>query len=608
MKRDQADVSTVQEVITNMFVNPFEEMELISLSSGVLPPENVAIDLLEAHTKGENEMAKCIDERLVKQTVGFYEPIKRLKLGTFTKMMKRSVKTKDGKIVQFSTQSEIFGKIAIIQQTRKLDLKQIFCYPLGPVPWSLATSAGELVKTNKSTLMHELEKGPTCVDITPAPVATIIDGMAMVRKMKNAGLTFTEFADQLLKFAVSSNSYSSRIDIVFDVYRKSSIKNAERNHRETGKLKFKKIIGCQVIKQWGSFLSCGENKAELIRFLVSRWKENCDVIGDLDVYVAFDESCIKLGPNGRSRNVPALASNHEEADTRMLLHAKNIGEENTAKIVILTPDTDVFLISLGVAEQIRNSLFIRTGTQNKTRIISLGKVKESLAIRFDVEDIEQACRALLGLHAFTGCDTVSAFSGKGKSKPLKLMLKENSYISLFSSFGNEPSLSETQHTTLQQFVCNLYGHTEESTDVVRYKLYSARQGRLEAKCLPPCSDSLSLHANRACYQAYIWRKCLESHPDIPSPVGLGWDRNDDDDLIIKWNTILPAPEEVLQLMYCSCRRKCLQGSCPCIDNSLSCTDACTNQNCENFPSEENDECEEWDELFSSDEEDEDFNE
>ena len=98
------------------------------------------------------------------------------------------------------------------------------------------------------------------VDVRPAPVATIIYGMAMVRKMKNSGLTFTEFADQLLKFAVSSNSHSPRIDIVFDVYCKSSIKNAERNHRETGKLKFKKIIECQLIKQWGSFLFSGENK------------------------------------------------------------------------------------------------------------------------------------------------------------------------------------------------------------------------------------------------------------------------------------------------------------------------------------------------------------
>ena len=216
--------------------------------------------------------------------------------------------------------------------------------------------------------------------------------------------------------------------------------------------------------------------------------------------MAFGDSCIKLGSNGRRRSVPALTFNHKKADARILLHAKNIDKEKAANIHTL--DTDVFLISRGVAEQVRGDLFIRTGTQNKARIISIGTVKKSLVMRFDDEDIEQACRTLLELHAFTGCDTVSAFSGKGKAKPVKLMLKENSYINLFNSFDNEPPPSEAQHCGLQQFVCDLYGHKEESTDVVRYKLYSARQRRLEAKCLLPFSDSLSLHA-KACYQAYI---------------------------------------------------------------------------------------------------------
>ena len=174
-----------------------------------------------------------------------------------------------------------------------------------------------------------------------------------------------------------------------------------------------------MIKQWGSFPSSGENKKELIRFLVIR---------DLDVHMAFEDSCIKLGSNGRSRSTPALASNHEEADTSMLFHAENIGEENAANIVIYTLHTDVFLILLGVVEQIRGCLFKRTGTQNKAFIISIGIVKESLAIRCDVEDTEQACLALLGLHAFTRCDTFSAFSGKGKTKPVKLMQKKNLYI------------------------------------------------------------------------------------------------------------------------------------------------------------------------------------
>ena len=148
--------------------------------------------------------------------------------------------------------------------------------------------------------------------------------------------------------------------------------------------------------------------------------------------MAFGDSCIKLGSKEWSRSILALASNLDEVYTRMLLHAKSISEENAANIVIHTLDTDVSLISLGLTEQIRGRLFIRTGTQNKVRIISTGTVKESLTMRFDVEDFKQAYQALLGIHTFIGCDIVNAFLGKGKVKPVKLilnpLLKQNTLI------------------------------------------------------------------------------------------------------------------------------------------------------------------------------------
>ena len=41
----------------------------------------------------------------------------------------------------------------------------------------------------------------------------------------------------------------------------------------------------------------------------------------------------------------------------------------------------------------------------------------------------------------------------------------------------------------------------------------------------------------------------------------------------------PASDEILELMFSTCSRKCTVGSCPCIDNSLMCTDACTKKDC-----------------------------
>ncbi|KAG1714581.1 hypothetical protein GQR58_001013 [Nymphon striatum] len=46
------------------------------------------------------------------------------------------------------------------------------------------------------------------------------------------------------------------------------------------------------------------------------------------------------------------------------------------------------------------------------------------------------CAALLGLHAFTRCDTTSAFKGIGKVKPLKLLQQKPRYQEVLA-FGRE---------------------------------------------------------------------------------------------------------------------------------------------------------------------------
>ena len=64
---------------------------------------------------------------------------------------------------------------------------------------------------------------------------------------------------------------------------------------------------------------------------------------------------------------------------------------------------------------------------------------------------------------------------------------------------------------------------------------------------------------------------MQNHPDVPSPDGFGWELDENASLSIRWNDFKPAPDEVLELMYCTCAR-----------NPLLCTDACTKQDCENF--------------------------
>ena len=58
-------------------------------------------------------------------TKSIYEPIKKLRLGTFSDLKKKVPVKVKGKVLQFSAQSEIFGKIALVSQSRRIDLKDV---------------------------------------------------------------------------------------------------------------------------------------------------------------------------------------------------------------------------------------------------------------------------------------------------------------------------------------------------------------------------------------------------------------------------------------------------------------------------------------------------
>ena len=138
--------------------------------------------------------------------------------------------------------------------------------------------------------------------------------------------------------------------------------------------------------------------------------------------------------------VSSLSTSQEEADTRMLLHAQYALNHLQGNIFINSPDTDVFIISSMVSEKNNANINFKSSNKNKARTISVNKVKESLKDKYDAVvsiGLEYFTKALVSLHAFTGCDTVSAFVGLGKSKAFKIMAKNIDYIKLFEKLREE---------------------------------------------------------------------------------------------------------------------------------------------------------------------------
>ena len=113
----------------------------------------------------------------------------------------------------------------------------------------------------------------------------------------------------------------------------------------------------------------------------------------MEVNVGYDIFCVNLRPNDQMQLRPELSCNHEEADIGMLLYAAQINDTNIRNIVINTPDTDVFLTGITASNQINANLFIPTGTKNKARIISILKVKETLQMKYVLNNMQLVTNA-----------------------------------------------------------------------------------------------------------------------------------------------------------------------------------------------------------------------
>ena len=88
--------------------------------------------------------------------------------------------------------------------------------------------------------------------------------------------TWLEYAESLLQFCMPPATYSPvRVAIVMDTYGEMRIKNQKKGHSSyQGRGIFITEPGQTMLqgKDWSVFLSNGENKTELIRFLIEYYK------------------------------------------------------------------------------------------------------------------------------------------------------------------------------------------------------------------------------------------------------------------------------------------------------------------------------------------------
>ena len=137
-------------------------------------------------------------------------------------------------------------------------------------------------------------------------------------------------------------------------------------------------------------------------FLVSEWKstQHREQQGEKVLYASIREVCFKF-TSDECVQVPCLQCNQEEADGCLLLHAAHAANDGCQTVVICSEDTDVFIMLLAFHDAIGVPLFQKCST----------KIRKSY--RHQKVGSGVGISTLIGMHTFTGSDTVSAFAGKG---------------------------------------------------------------------------------------------------------------------------------------------------------------------------------------------------
>uniref|UniRef100_UPI00358F3398 uncharacterized protein n=1 Tax=Myxine glutinosa TaxID=7769 RepID=UPI00358F3398 len=251
------------------------------------------------------------------------------------------------------------------------------------------------------------------------------------------------------------------------------------------------------------------------------------------------------------RELPTIYSNQEETDTRVVLylhHAATIGYKNA---VVRTPDTDILLILLHHAHNIKLTVYLDTGSGKHRQLVNVSELAESLG--------EDYCATLLGYYVFSGEDCTSAFKGKGKVGPLKKLEKNPRFHRAFGELGDNWDANPEVERQLEKFTCVMYGQSRESSvDIVRAKLLRKMVGedktltsksKVDLARLPPCQSALKPHIQRVNHRVALYKRADQPIIEKPKPYEeQGWIRTDEGLLKPMWSSGPILPTSLVDLL------------------------------------------------------------
>ena len=513
--------------------NPFQEesADLLVLDTKNIADPALAEMVATHHRRGKEQFESFMEGLEDERESSFYHPMKKNPVSFFTQEQSKGI----SKETVLKDDCQLFSRLFISCQNRHCDLQEFFKHENQSYPASLSDS-GKLHTCQKSQLVEIIEAQVNIPDREPKGDAIIIDGSALINALPpRTSKTFYDYAkeDIIPKVEYYGARYE-RVDVVFDVYKKSSLKSETRSKRGQGIRR--RVTGTSKTPgNWQSFLRDASNKTELFHFLAEKM---CEAETTSTVIITKGEHAIS---NTRKSLDAVSPCCHEEADTRIFVHARDATTDGRKSIIIKANDTDVLVIAISVLPSLQEigleKMWIAFGQGAKMRWIPVHEVVSAIGL--------EKARGIPYFHAFTGCDIVSAFHGKAKKSAWQTWNVFDDVSETFTNLSQHPTLvRDLDLQRLERFVVLMYDRSSAATSVdeARLDLFARKQRPYNS--IPPTRAALREHAKRAAYQAgIIWGQATISNPDTRSPAEWGWTQKGETWQIC-WTTLPLIP-------YCS---------------------------------------------------------
>ena len=261
-------MNKLKQKLEDYQIDPFGSGAARHITTGKDLDHQVVTDMLRALDMGSEKYKQFVEDRLVKQTVDLFQPIKKLKLRTGLSKQAKQPR----KVSVLKEDRQAFGDLL----SKSIDIKEAMQYPLTSVPLAIATPEGTLRPASKQLLRNFIiEQSKAAAHECPQNARWLIDGMAAMRSIKPKP-TYREWLINLLRLVTPrDNLIPIDLEIINNTYYQESVKICTRSVRgEESRRVHVQGFDKEMLKgnEWLAFFHNIENKTDLIKMAANFFK------------------------------------------------------------------------------------------------------------------------------------------------------------------------------------------------------------------------------------------------------------------------------------------------------------------------------------------------